>query len=99
MSHCFKYYDEYTQANHFDLLLPQRNCCNAPPPESRLSTVKIDLLMLSNVSAVKRNSKKSLPTKVSSSTTTNTVKHSPQTQLPKQTKGTPLGKDSATKTI
>ena len=53
--------------------------------------------MLSNVSAVKRNSKTGLPTKVSSSTTTNTVKQFPQTQLPKQTKGTTLGKDSATK--
>ena len=53
--------------------------------------------MLSNVSALKRNSKAGLPTKRSSSSTTNTVKQFPQTQLPKQTKGTPLGKDSATK--
>ena len=53
--------------------------------------------MLSNLSAVKRNSKTGLPAKVSSSTTTNTVKQFPQPQLPKQTKGTPLGKDSDTK--
>lgn len=74
-----KYYDDYAQANLFNLLLPQRNCCNAPPPENRPSSVVIDLDNVEQLyaSAVKQSSKTCPFTKVSS-TTTNTTKQSPK---------------------
>ena len=28
------YYDDYAQANHFNLLLPQGSCCGAPQPKN-----------------------------------------------------------------
>ena len=37
------YYDFHAQANHFNLLLPQGSCCNAPPAENTASSVSIDL--------------------------------------------------------
>ena len=93
-----KYYDDYAQANHFNLLLPQGNCCNAPPPENKPSSVIIDLdnVEQSYASAVKQSSKTCPPTKVSS-TTTNTTKQSPQTQPTKQTKGNLSSTDTAAK--
>ena len=51
------YYD-YSQANHFNLLLPQGSCCSAPLPENTASTVSIDLNNNGNsyAAAVKKNS-------------------------------------------
>ena len=37
------YHDEYTQANHFNLLLPRVSCCSAPLPENTASSVSIEL--------------------------------------------------------
>ena len=93
-----KYYDDYAQANHFNLLLPQGNCCNAPPPENKPSSVVIDLdnVEQSYASAVKQSSKTCPPTKVSS-TTTNTTNQSPHTQPTKQTKGNLSSTDTAAK--
>ena len=52
------YYDDYSQANHFNLLLPQGSCCSAPLPENTASTVSIDLDNNGNsyAAAVKQNS-------------------------------------------
>ena len=93
-----KYYDDYAQANHFNLLLPRGNCCNAPPPENKPSSVVIDLdnVEQSYASAVKQSSKTCPPTKVSS-TTTNTTNQSPHTQPTKQTKGNLSSTDTAAK--
>ena len=51
------YYDDYSQANHFNLLLPQGSCCSAPLPENTASTVSIDLDNNGNsyAAAVKQN--------------------------------------------
>ena len=93
-----KYYDDYAQVNHFNLLLPPGNCCNAPPPENKPSSVEIGLdnVEQSYASAVKQSSKTCPSTKVSS-TTTNTTKQSPQTQPTKQTKGNLSSTDTAAK--
>ena len=93
-----KYYDDYAQANHFNLLLPQGNCCNAPPPENKPSSVVIDLdnVGQSYASAVKQSSKTCPPTKISS-TTTNTTNQSPQTHPTKQRKGNLSSTDTAAK--
>ena len=52
------YYDDYSQANHFNLLLPQGSCCSAPLPENTATTVSIDLDNNGNsyAAAVKQNS-------------------------------------------
>ena len=82
----------------FNLLLPQGNCCNAPPPENKPSSVIIDLdnVEQSYASAVKQSSKTCPPTKISS-TTTNTTNQSPQTHPTKQTKGNLSSTDTAAK--
>ena len=74
-----KYYDDYAQANHFNLLLPQGNCCNVPRPENKPSSLVIDLdnVEQSYASAVKQSSKTCPSTKVSS-TATNTTKQFPK---------------------
>ena len=38
-----KYHDEYTQANHSNLLLPKSSCCRAPLLENSASSVSIAL--------------------------------------------------------
>ena len=93
-----KYYDDYAQANHFNLLLPQGNCCNAPPPGNKPSSVVIDLdnVEQSYASAVKQSLKTCPSTKVSL-TTTNTTKQFPQTQAIEQTKRNLSNTDTATK--
>ena len=52
------YYDDYSQPNHFNLLLPQGSCCSTPLPENTASTVSIDSDNNGNsyAAAVKQNS-------------------------------------------
>ena len=93
-----KYYDDYVQANHFNLLLPQRNCCNVPPPENKPSSVVIDLenVEQSYASAVKQSSRTCPTTKVSPATT-NATKKSPQTQPTEETERNLSNTDTAAK--
>ena len=92
------YYDDYAQANHFNLLLPRGNCCSAPPPENKSSTVVIDLddVGKSYASAVKQSSKTFSSVKVSTTKAAG-VKQSPQTQPTTKTEGMSTCKDTATK--
>ena len=92
------YYDDYAQANHFNLLLPRGNCCSAPPPENESSTVVIDLddVGKSYASAVKQSSK-TFPSVKVSTTKAAGVKQSPQTQPTTKTEGMSTCKDTATK--
>ena len=93
-----KYCDDYAQANHFNLLLPQGNCCNAPPPENKPSSVVIDLenVEQSYASAVKQSSRTCPTTKVSLART-NATKQSPQTQPTEETERNLSNTDTAAK--
>ena len=56
------YYDDYAQANHFNLLLPRGSCYDAPLPEKTASSVSVDLDNIDNAyaSAVKKASQRFL---------------------------------------